>query len=89
MIEFDYILIPISDKEFLHSGCRRGSINLWTAGLKHEEMQICGNRQHTRVGGIGQILMIELRVIDPRLDVNFLMRYQLAHIPRSLADSSF
>jgi len=28
--------------------------------------------------------MIELRLTDPKLDVNFLMKYQLIQIPRML-----
>lgn len=76
-MEFDYILIPISTKEYLHTGCKRGSLNLWTVGLKHEKIQICGDRHNVRIGGIGRILMIELNIIDPKLDVNFRMKYQL------------
>ncbi len=52
-------------------------MNLWTAGLKHEKIEICGNRWNVRVGGVGRILIIELRITDPKLDVNFLMKYQL------------
>jgi hypothetical protein len=78
------MLIPISMKEYLHTGCRRGSVNLWTVGLQHEKLEICGNRYNIRVGGIGQMLMIELRLTDPKLDVNFLMKYQLIQIPRML-----
>ena len=77
MLEFDYVLIPISMKEYLHTGCQRGSLNLWTVGFKHEKIQICGERWNVRIGGIGQILMIELNIADPKLDVNFRMKYQL------------
>ncbi|CAF2501338.1 unnamed protein product [Rotaria sp. Silwood2] len=82
VIEFDYIFIPISIKEYLHRGCHRGSINLWTIGLKHEKIEICGDRHHVRIGGIGQMLMIELRIIDPKLDVYFLMKYYVIQIPQ-------
>jgi hypothetical protein len=71
-------------KEYLHTGCRRGSVNLWTVGLKHEQIEICGDRRNVRVGGIGQILMVELRIIDSRLDVNFMMKYQLIQMKRIL-----
>jgi hypothetical protein len=27
-------------KEYLHTGCHRGSVNLWTVGLKHEKIEI-------------------------------------------------
>ncbi|CAF1119745.1 unnamed protein product [Rotaria sordida] len=82
IIEFESIYIPISIKEYLHIGCHRGSINLWTVGLKHEKIELCGDRHHVRIGGIGQMLMIELRIIDPKLDVYFLMKYQLIQIPQ-------
>jgi hypothetical protein len=36
------------------------------------------------VGGIGQILMIELRITDPKLDVKFRMKYQLIELLRTL-----
>jgi hypothetical protein len=77
VVEFDYVHIPISIKEYLHAGCRRGSLNLWTIGLQHQKLQVCGHRYHVHVGGIGQVLMIELRISDPWLDVNFLMKYRL------------
>lgn len=64
-------------KEYLHVGCQRGSLNLWTIGFKHEKIQICGDRQNVRIGGIGRMLMIELYITDPKLDVNFRMQYQL------------
>ena len=64
-------------KEYLHVGCQRGSLNLWTVGLKHEKIQICGDRRNARIGGIGRMLMIELHITDPKLDVNFHMKYQL------------
>ncbi|CAF0799229.1 unnamed protein product [Rotaria sp. Silwood1] len=88
IIEFDYIFIPISIKEYLHTGCHRGSINLWTVGLKHEKIEICGDRRHVRIGGIGQMLMIELRIIDPTLDVYFLMKYHLIQIPQISSTTS-
>ncbi|CAF1476061.1 unnamed protein product, partial [Adineta steineri] len=71
LIEFDYVFIPISTKEYLHTGCHRGSISLWTVGLQHEKIEICGDQRNIHIGGIGQILMIELRIIDSTLDVNF------------------
>ncbi|CAF2053982.1 unnamed protein product [Rotaria magnacalcarata] len=81
-IEFDYLLIPISDQEYIHTGCRRGSIGLWTVGLKHEKLEICGDRHSVRVGGIGQMLMIELRIVDPKLEASFRMNYQLFDVPQ-------
>ena len=51
-------------------------------GLKHEKLEICGYRRNVRVGGIGQMLMIELRIIDPKLDVYFLMKYHMIQILR-------
>ena len=84
ILEFDYLFIPIAMKEYMHIGCHRGSVSLWTVGLKHEKIELCGDRRNLRVGGIGQLLMIELRVIDPRLDVNFLMKYQLLQTARAL-----
>jgi len=71
-------------KEYLHTGCHRGSVNLWTVGLKHEKIEICGDRRNVRVGGIGQMLMIELRITDPKLDVKFRMKYQLIELLRTL-----
>ena len=68
----------------MHQGCRRGSVNLWTAGLKQDKAEICGNRHHLRIAGIGRILMIELLVSDPKLEANFVLRYQLVQITRSL-----
>lgn len=76
-------------KEYLHTGCRRGSINLWTVGLQHEKLELCGDRHNLRVGGIGQMLMIELRLTDTALDVNFLMKYQLIQISRTLLSVFF
>ncbi|CAF1421392.1 unnamed protein product [Adineta steineri] len=80
LVEFDYVFIPISTKEYLHTGCHRGSISLWTVGLQHEKIEICGDQRNIHIGGIGQILMIELRIIDSTLDVNFRMKYQLIEI---------
>jgi hypothetical protein len=76
-------------KEYLHTGCNRGVVNLWTAGLKHEKIQICGDQRNVRVGGTGRILIIELRITDPKLDVNFLMKYQLIQIFRMFSNSPF
>ena len=76
--------MPISNREYFHRGCYRGSISLWTVGLKHEKIELCGNRYKVRVGGIGQMLMIELRIIDPKLDVKFYMKYQLIEVLRML-----
>lgn len=76
-IEFDHIFIPISLKEYLHNGCRRASLNLWTAGRKHEQIQICYDRKNFLVVGLGQVVIIELRINDPKLSVNFLMKYRL------------
>lgn len=64
-------------KEYLHTGCQRGSLNMWTVGLKHQKIPMCGDRRNVRIGGIGRMLMIELDIIDPKLDVNFQMKYQL------------
>jgi hypothetical protein len=88
-VEFDYIFIPISVKEYLHKGCYRGSVSLWTVGFKYEKIEICGDRRNLRIGGIGQILMIEVRITDPRLDVNFRMKYRLIPISRVLVPSFF
>jgi len=82
-------LIPISTKEYLHTGCHRGSVNLWTVGLKHEKIEICGDRRNVRVGGIGKILMIELHINDPKLDVKFRMKYQLIELLRRLLSLIF
>ena len=82
VLEFDYVYIPISVDEYLQSGCRRGSVNLWTPGLEHEKSEICGDRRHLRIGGVGQTLMIELRINDAELPANFVMHYQLIHMER-------
>lgn len=77
MIEFDYLYIPISTKEYLHTGCRRGAVSLWTVGLQHEKLEICGDQRSLHVDGIGRLLMIDLRLWDLSLDVHFLMKYYL------------
>jgi len=86
LVEFEYVLIPISIKEYLHTGCRRASISLWTAGLKHEKLELCGDRRHVRIEGIGRILIIELKISDPKLNVNFLMKYQLIENHHCMTD---
>ncbi|CAF0807195.1 unnamed protein product [Adineta ricciae] len=78
-VEFDYLYIPISMKEYFHTGCHRGSVNLWTIGLQHEKLEICGDRQNLRIGGIGRMLMIALHILDPSLEVDFQMKYYLKH----------
>ena len=82
MVEFDYVWIPVSIEEYLKASCQRGSVNLWTPGLENEKVEICGDRRHIRVGGTGRTLMIELRINDSKLDVNFLMHYRLVHVER-------
>jgi hypothetical protein len=82
VVEFDYIFIPVPVEEYLKTGCRRGFVSLWTPGLEREKMEICGDRRHIRIGGVGQTLMIELRINDLKLDANFLMHYQLIQIER-------
>ena len=67
----------------MHTACRRGSVTLWTIGLKHEAMELCGDRHQVRLGGIGRMLMVQLNTIDPKLDVDFLMKYYLLPIQRS------
>ncbi len=82
MVEFDYVLIPIPIEEYLKTGCRRGYVSLWTPGLENEKIEICGDRHNVRVGGVGRTLMVELRIDDLKLDVNFLMHYKLVQIER-------
>lgn len=74
------MFIPIPTDEYLHQGCRRGSITLWTPGLEHEKIEICGDRKYMRIGGVGQTLMIDLKLQDVQLNVQFLMRYQLVQL---------
>lgn len=81
-MEFDYVWIPIPIEEYLKANCQRGSLNLWTPGLENEKIEICGDRRNIRVGGVGRTLMVELRINDPKLDVNFLMHYRLVAIER-------
>jgi hypothetical protein len=50
--------------------------------LEHEKIELCGDRRNVRVGGVGQTLMVELRINDVKLDVSFLMHYQLIQIER-------
>ena len=79
-MEFDHVLIPVPVEEYLKQGCRRGAVSLWTPGLEQEKIHICGDRRHVRIGGVGQTLMVELRIDDPQLDVDFLMHYQLIQL---------
>ncbi|CAF0846997.1 unnamed protein product [Rotaria sordida] len=88
VVEFDYIFIPISVEEYLKTGCRRGSVNLWTPGLRHEKVELCGDRRKVRVAGVGQTLMIEFRLNDYYLDANFFMHYQLIQIEQALSTPS-
>jgi hypothetical protein len=64
VIEFDYVRIPIPIDEYVQFGCRRGSVRLWTPGLNEEKVEICGDRQRIRIGGVGRTLMIELHLAD-------------------------
>ena len=57
-------------------------MNLWTPGLENEKIQICGERKNIRVGGVGQTLMIELKLNDQQLNVDFLMHYRLIPLER-------
>jgi len=75
-------LIPIPIEEYLKIGCHRGSVNLWTPGLENEKIEVCGDRRNVRLGGVGRTLMIELRINDLKLDVNFFMHYRLVQIER-------
>ncbi|CAF0911139.1 unnamed protein product [Didymodactylos carnosus] len=86
IVQFDYVLIPISIKELIHNGCARGVIELWTPGLEYEKVKICGERKNVRIGGVGQTLLIELKISDPQLDVNFLMHYKLVEIERRIVE---
>ncbi len=82
VVEFDYVWIPVPVEEYLKTGCRRGSVSLWTPGLENEKIEVCGDRRNVRVGGVGRTLMVELRINDLKLDANFLMHYRLVHIER-------
>lgn len=82
MVQFDYVSIPAPVEEYLAGGCRRAAINLWTPGLENEKVQLCGERRNVRIGGVGQTLMVELRVNDRTVDVGFAMQYQLIAIER-------
>ncbi|CAF3545157.1 unnamed protein product [Adineta steineri] len=64
VVKFDYILIPIPIEEYLTGGCRRASVNLWTPGLENEKVELCGDRRHVRIGGVGQTLMVELQALS-------------------------
>ncbi|UJR31118.1 hypothetical protein I4U23_018626 [Adineta vaga] len=89
VVEFDYILIPVPIEEYLTARCQRASINLWTPGLEHEKVQLCGDRRHIRVGGVGQTLMVQLQINDRKLDVSFHMHYQLIQIEQALSTPSY
>lgn len=82
MVEFDHVFIPIPIDEFVKNGCHRGAVNLWTPGLENEKIQICGDRKNIRIGGVGQTLMVELKIIDQQLDVDFRMQYRLIPLER-------
>ena len=79
-MQFDHVLIPVPIEEYLKQGCRRGVVSLWTPGIEKEKIDICGDRRNMRIGGVGQTLMVELRIVDPQLDVDFVMHYQLIQL---------
>jgi len=84
VVEFDHVWIPIPIDEHLKFGCRRGSVSLWAPGLEHEKVEICGDRRNIRIGGVGRTLIVELRLNDIQLEVDFIMHYQLIQIERLL-----
>jgi hypothetical protein len=79
-VQFDHVLIPVPIEEYLKDGCRRGAVSLWTPGLEKEKIDVCGDRRQMRIGGVGQTLMVELRIVDRQLDFDFVMHYQLIQL---------
>ncbi|CAM4759476.1 unnamed protein product [Rotaria magnacalcarata] len=88
VVEFDYVFIPVPLEEFITTGCRRGSVNLWTPGLENEKVEICGDRHKMRIAGVGRTLMVELRLTDPSLEVKFLMSYRLIQVEQPMSTPS-